>query len=118
MSHSLAKAGLDKLLIRSPRWAGMALADLLPPDNSVRGHRSRRSVTYWVTAVAAGQRHPSAAGPGPATSRLTVTDVLRHHTPSFHFKCGQNVGTSPFRGKAEAPRSQCFQGLSGLRRWR
>ena len=24
MSHSLAKAGLDKLLIRSPRWAGMA----------------------------------------------------------------------------------------------
>ena len=73
MSHSLATAGLDKLLIRSPRWAGMALADLLPLDNSVRGHRSHRSVTYWVTAVTAGQRHPSAAGPGPATSRLTVT---------------------------------------------
>lgn len=75
MSHSLATAGLDKLLIRSPRWAGMALADLLPLDNSVRGHRSHRSVTYWVTAVTADQRHPSAAGPGPATSRLTVTCV-------------------------------------------
>ena len=77
MSHSLATAGLDKLLIRSPRWAGMALADLLPLDNSVRGHRSHRSVTYWVTAVTAGQRHPSAAGPGPATSRLTVTYATR-----------------------------------------
>lgn len=99
MSHSLATAGLDKLLIRSPRWAGMALADVA----------SRRTVQFEDTAHAGQSRIGS-------QQSQSANAILQQPVPDQPPRDSQSRIPCLLRRLIHECRSRSTDTLSGL--WR
>lgn len=72
------------------------------------------SPLLWRTDTS---RPPLGPADWPPVAGCSV-DLKPARTAAFPFRCGQIVGTALRHEIAKAPRSQCFQGVAGLRRWR